>query len=75
MKTRIILVFLLLSAIAFAQDIQPPQIDVARMRAEVGDLYLQVSAYREWVVTLQNRITELQKENAELKEKLAPKEK
>ena len=69
-----ILLFLILSvAVAFAQETplpQPPAINVDFMRAEIGDLQLQISAFRQWTVSLQARITELQKENAELKMKI-----
>lgn len=70
MKRALILI-LIFAAIALAQELPlAPVIDDARIRREVADLYLQVSAYKEWVGSLQRRIIDLQTENADLKDKL-----
>jgi hypothetical protein len=63
-----LIVAMILAVPLFAQDVpQPRPWTIADLRAEVGDLYLQVRQQAETIQTLQARIRILQDENAKLK--------
>lgn len=66
---NLLFVLLLLSGIAFAQEVPAPIIDDAFKYAVVGELQIKVTAYEKWVISLKQVIAQLQQENAELKAK------
>ena len=71
---RALFLILLLSIVAVAQDVPPPQLDDNQI---IANLTRQVHTYERWVVALRQRIQELSADNAALKmqlEELRPKE-